>query len=294
MEKIVNWNLLQTFAIVAETGSLAQAARVLNSSQPTMSRHINVLQEEAGVMLFERTANGLALTETGKMLTSHVNKMLSESANFIRNAKLHSENPSGTVSITASLTYSEYVLPEVLTDFRRSEPTIDINLIASDELTNLLEREADIALRFVRPTQLDVIAKKVGDIEIGMFASKDYFVDKTAPAMPQDLFDHDIICMEDYDSIIKGFRDIGMEIARDFFSFKCNSSSVNWRMIQCGYGIGFCHLQRGLSDSNLVQLFPEYTLPTFPMYLVSHKELKTNKLVQTVFNYLSKTLSEKF
>ncbi len=289
----LNWSALQSFALVIETESLAGAASLLQCNQSTVSRHISALEDQLGVRLFERTATGLALTEPGRALSVHATNMLADATKLARGASGQSESLAGTVVVTASEAMSAYLLPPVITELQALQPNIHIDLVADDKVGSLLQRDADIGIRLVRPSQQDIIVKSIGEFRVGMFASKAYFDAHPIPAKPEDLLSHTVMCMNDYQTVIDGFRKFGLDIDADFFAFRSNSSSVNWQMIKNGFGIGFCHLQRGLKDHDLIQVLPEAPLPAYPVWLVSHLEMRTSKRLRYVFEFLASSVKDR-
>ncbi len=174
MTESLDWTHLQSFIAVAEHGSLSGAARALGGSQPTMGRHVAALEAALGVRLFDRTAGGLALTPTGADLLDHAGPMGQAANRVALAAQGRSEAIAGTIRLTASEIVATYVLPGILAELHQLEPEIQIELVASDRTENLLRRDADIAVRMYQPTQADVIARKVAELPIGIYAAHDY------------------------------------------------------------------------------------------------------------------------
>lgn len=203
--KDLDWTLVQAFTAVAEAGSLSGGARLIASSQPTMSRHIAALEKSLELTLFDRTGAGLELTPAGRELLEHAKAMKTAAGQLALVAGGQSTRLAGTIRITASRIVSTYVLPAVLRALRQAEPEIEIELVPSDETENLLQREADIAIRMYRPTQADVFTRWIGDLEVGMFAANQYLSKRGLPTGFDDLMNHDIIGYDRDDGIIRGF-----------------------------------------------------------------------------------------
>ncbi|GAA0465252.1 LysR family transcriptional regulator [Parasphingorhabdus litoris] len=282
----LNWMDLKVFAAVAKHRSLKSAAKHGAASQPTLSRRISALEHALGVKLFERTSNGLALTEVGKILRIHADEMNRSAARLMLTASDARTTINGTVRIAASESVAVYCLPAMIADLRRAKPEIDIELVASDTSSNLLLREADIAVRMYQPTQGELIARKVGDLEIGVFASTDYLAKRKTPTSVAELMDHDIVGFDRNKEVIKGFLTENLIINREFFPFRCDNQIVNWQMVLAGYGIGFNQLQVGLVEQRVVRLLPDHKPRSLPIYLVAHSELKTSARVRWVFDFL--------
>ena len=287
-----DWSLLQSFIAVAGEGSLSGAARALGGSQPTMGRHVGALEAALGVRLFERTAGGLELTPTGVELLDHARRMAEAAGRLSLAAEGRAEAIAGTIRLTASEIVATYILPEILTALRRAEPEIEIELVASDRTENLLQREADIAVRMYRPTQADVFTRKVGDLRLGMFAAESYVARRGAPQSFEEFRDHDIIGYDRGDQIIRGFRAAGLDVGRRFFSFRCDNQVVCWRMVVAGYGIGFNQISIGEAEPRVTRLAVDARLPSLPVWLTAHSELKTSHRVRRVFDFLADALGQ--
>lgn len=290
--KELDWSLIQSFAVVAEQGSLTAAARVSDHSQPTMSRHIGQLEEALEVRLFDRGATGLSLTDAGLALVEYAREMSTAASQLSLSASGRSQQIEGTVRITASVVFATTELPSILCELRRLQPSIDIEVVASDTTENLLKREADIAIRMYRPTQSDVISKKVGEYPIGFFATSQYLDERGRPQQPEDLLAHDIVGLDMQDDYLRGFRAAGLDIDRSFFRFRCDHISVGWEMVRCGYGIGLGHTRQGAVDASLERVFPEVDIVVLPIWLTAHAELKTSRRIRYVYDFLARAIQE--
>ena len=199
---------------------------------------------------------------------------------------------AGTIRLMASEIVATYILPGILTALRRAEPEIEIELVASDRTENLLQREADIAVRMYRPTQADVFTRKVGDLRVGMFAAEAYVARRGAPQSMEDFHGHDIIGYDRGDENIRGFRAAGLDVGRRFFSFRCDNQVVCWRMVVAGYGIGFNQIAIGEAEPGVKRISIDAELPSLPVWLTAHSELKTSHRVRRVFDFLAEALGQ--
>lgn len=285
-----DWTHLQSFLAVAEHGSLSAAARHLGGSQPTMGRHIGALEAALGARLFERTAGGLALTSTGAELVPHARAMADAAGRLSLVAAGRAGAIAGTIRITASEVMAVYVLPDILAALRRAEPEIDIELVASDRTENLLQREADIAVRMYRPTQADVVTRQVAELEVAMFAAHDYIARRGAPLAPDAFAGHDFVGYDRNDLVIRGFRAAGLEVGREFFAFRSDNQVAAWQMVVAGFGIGFNQRHIGEAEPRVARLMLDTVLPTLPVWLTAHQELKTSARVRRVYNFLAEAL----
>lgn len=283
----IDWSSVQSFTAVAEHGSLSAAARALDSSQPTLSRHISALEAQIGARLFERSRGGMDLTQAGLDLMEHAIQMADAAARFSVVSEGQSVDLGGTVRITASQIVATYLLPNVLAKLRQAHPEITIELVASDTSENLLRREADIALRMYRPKQLDVISKHIGDLDIGAYASHDYIMRRGMPGEIEDYHNHDVIGYDRSPLIIDGMRAAGLEVTPAFFAFRCDDQVVCWQMVLAGCGIGFGQFGMGDADSRVQRLTGDEPVASLPIWLTAHSELRTNAKVRRVFDWLA-------
>lgn len=282
----LDWSFVQSFAAVAEHGSLSAAARAQGSSQPTLSRHIASLEEALGSRLFDRGRGGMALTQAGRDLVEHATQMADAAARFAVARDGRNFDLSGTVRITASQIVATYLLPPVLAGLRQAYPDIAVEVVASDTTENLLRREADIALRMYRPTQLDVISKHIGDTAVGAYAAHSYVARRGAPATIQDFMDHDLIGYDRSTLIIDGMRAAGLKVTPADFAFRCDDQVVCWNMTLAGCGVGFGQFSMGDADARVQRVSGDAPVASLPIWLTAHSELRTSARVRRVYDWL--------
>lgn len=287
-----DWGLLQSFLAIAETGSLSGAAQKLGLSQPTLGRHVRALEDALGVELFHRHARGLVPTEAGHRLLPKASDIRDSAAGLAMTAAGAATNLRGTVRITASNVISHYTLPSIIAEIRAAEPDIEIELAPTDAIENLLYREADIAVRMVRPTQLDVITQHIGDIRLGLFATQVFLDAHGRPKTPADLMNFSMVGYDRADQIVEGFRAMGLDVDRDFFKVRCDHQAVYVELVKAGAGLGFMQLRIGRSSPDLVQVLPDLPLPTLPIWLAAPEALRSNPRIRRVFDLLAKGLQE--
>jgi len=197
---------------------------------------------------------------------------------------------SGTVRITASQPVACYLMPPVLAEMRRALPEIQVALEASNAVSNLLRREADIALRMVRPNQATLVAKKIGMVTLGAYASRDYLVRHSAPRQPMDLFDHELIGYDKVDDIVRGFRAYSQAVTHEAFALRSDDLIVHWQAVRAGLGIGFIANYLAQTDVTVQRVLPTMVLPALPMWLTVHREIRTNQRIRAVYDFLAKAL----
>lgn len=290
MEKTPDWSLFEAFLAVAEGGSLSEAARTLGTSQPTLGRHIATLERDLGLELFQRHPKGLSLTDDGLTVLPRARQMR-EAVNGIALAAAGREaDLSGTVRITASEMLSFFHLPAMIARIRAAHPEIQIELVPSDLTSNLLFREADIAIRMYRPTQLDLVTRHVGDLPLRMFAARHYIETKGVPRSVDDLIRHDIVGYDANEAIISGMRAAGIPADRNWFGVRCDNNLANWALVRAGCGIGFGQAVVGLSDSELVEVDIGFPLPPLEVWLTAHEAMRRSARVRRVWDMLAEAL----
>ena len=285
-----DWSLVRSFLAALDAGSLLDASRRLNTSQPTAGRHIAELESQLGLLLFERTGRGLIPTPTALKLADSARTMEAGALALARSVAGAQARVSGTVRITASQPVACYLMPPVLAEMRRALPDIQVELEASNLVSNLLRREADIALRMVRPNQATLVARKIGLVPVGAYASRDYIARRGTPAQPTDLLSHELIGYDKGDDILRGFKRFGESATREAFALRSDDLIVQWQAIQAGLGIGFVADYLARSDPNVVRILPAMPLPELPMWLTVHREIRTNTRIRAVFDFLAKAL----
>lgn len=291
MKKDIDWTLLQSFIAVSEHGSFSAAARATNGSQATLSRHISTLEGQLDTHLFDRAIGGAELTARGMEVLQHALDMADAAGRLSLDVEGHDNAISGTVRVTAATTVATYILPKILAMLRLEEPSIDIELVASNQTENLLRREADIAVRMYRPTQADLFARKVGETRFGIYAAHSYLERRPAPKTPLELLNHAMIGFDKSDAIIDGLSRFGLKVDRNFFAFRCDDQIVCWNMVLEGYGIGFNQREVGEAEPRVSRIELPSTIEPLPVWLAAHSELKTNPRVRRVFDFLAEKLS---
>ena len=287
---MMDWSLVQAFLAVAETGSLSAAARALGTSQPTLGRQIKTLETQLGADLFLRQARGLALSETGAALMAPALVMRAAAGQIALTAAGRTERLEGTVRITASVAMAVYHLPPIIAKIRVAEPHIAIELVPSDATTNLLYREADIAVRMYRPTQLDLVTQHLGDLELSVFAAHSYLLRRGEPTSMDQLGDHDFVGYDRNSDIVDGFRAAGVLIGREFFRTRCDDNVVYWELVRAGCGIGFAQALVGRADPLVRELPFGQLVPKLEMWLTAHEAMRQTPRIRRVWDLLAEGL----
>lgn len=279
--------------MTAEEGSLSAAARALGMTQPTLGRQVTVLEQELGVVLFERVAHGVVLTPGGLELVEHVRAMGEAASHVSLTANGQSQNIEGTICISASEVYAVFILPTIIARLRKIEPRIRIEIIASNSASDLRRREADIALRNFRPTQPELIAKKIKDVSARLYATPHYLESIGSPTAPEDLRHADFISFDSTGMLIQGLNALGLNLSKDNFPILTESCLTHWALVKQGLGIGIMPEEIGDMELLVARVLPMLEPIRFPIWLTTHRELKTSRRVRVVFDLLAAELGKR-
>ncbi len=285
-----DWTLIRSFLAVLDAGSVTAGARRSGATQPTLSRHVAELEAQLGVPLFERTGRGV--TPTGAALAiAEAARRMQDAAVAVAGGLARSRSETrGVVRVTTSQVAASWLLPGVIARLQRAHPAIEIELVASNELTNLLRREADIAVRMVRPAQSSLIARKLGEIDIVAAAHASYLAKAPPLRGPEDLIAHRLVGFDRDDTILRGFARLGVTLSRSDFACRTDDQVAYGQFVAAGAGIGFVAGYTVRQWPGVVRLLPELVIPAFPCWLAVHREIRSNPLVRTVYDYLSREL----
>jgi DNA-binding transcriptional LysR family regulator len=286
-----NWDLYRSLLAVLEHGSLSAAARELGLTQPTLGRHIEALEATLGQQLFTRSQQGLAPSEAALALKPFAEVLAATSAALVRAAADAKGRVSGTVRISASEMIGVEVLPPILARLQEDHPDLDVELSTTDTVEDVLNREADIAVRMTEPMQKALIARYLGVIPLGMFAHKRYLDRHGLPTSWDDLADHRFIGYDRQGALARTFlkRVPGVEKAR--LAFRADSNLAQFAAVRAGSAIGICQVKLARDIGDLMQLFvDEFALP-LPTWIVMHEDLKDSPRCRVTFDVLVRGLT---
>ena len=285
-----DWALVRSFLAVLDAGSLMGAARKLGAQQPTLSRHLAELESQLGMPLFERTGRGVTPTAAGLAIADAARQMEVAADALALALAGRRAATTGSVRITTSQVAACWLLPPVLAALQVEEPGIQVELVASNQLSNLLRREADIAVRMVRPAQGSLIARKLAEIPIIAAAHADYLARAGTPRLPADLLRHRLIGYDRDDTIVRGFAALGVALQPQSFSLRTDDQVAYGRLVAAGAGIGFVAKYNIAHWPGVQQVLPELKIPPLPCWLAVHREIRGNAVVRRVYDFLAKAL----
>lgn len=279
-----DWNLARAFCATADGGSLSAAARKLGLTQPTLSRQVAALEAGLGVALFERVGKRLVLTDTGLGLLEHARAMAEAADAMALQAAGKSQDVSGRVTISATDAFSAYVLPEIVERIRELAPQITLVVVATDSISDLRRREADIAIRHVRPTEPELISRLVLEMTASFYAAESWVARNGMLQSAADLCEVDLLGFEPVESFIEHLSRGGISVTADQFRIVSENAVVLWEMLRRGLGVGMMLREIADREPGLVRLLPGLPGTPVPVWLVTHRELHTSRRVRLVFD----------
>ena len=286
----LDWNLIRTFVAVVDGGSLAAAARQLGFAHPTVARHIQTLEQNLGVSLFERSSAGLAINEVGSQLAEAAVRMQKNAVAFEAVSDAVKTSSVGTVRITIAELFAELfpALLSPLQQFNTARRTVE--LVISNQSLNLLERECDIAIRHFRPVQAELICRKVGSLFFGAWASRDYIHANGTPTL-ETMHQHWFI-----DSGKGHFQQAteraGIPIPTDRIAFKTDSIVTQRHAALAGWGIVGLPLYLGAKEQDLVEVLRTDNLFDLDVWVVARPQVRHTLMLKQVFEHVSSVLNE--
>jgi DNA-binding transcriptional LysR family regulator len=283
-----DWNHVRAFLATVEEGSLSAAARATGQTQPTLGRQVAALEDAIGVTLFERVGRSLTLTSAGEQLVDHVRAMGEAASRISLAASGQSQSVEGLVRISASDVLSTYQLPGIIALLRDEAPGIEVEVVSSNAISDLLRRDADIALRHVRPEQPELIARKLADSKAYLYATPEFIARMDHPATLQDLRHADFIAYGPPDEMLAHLVAMGVPLTRANIRYHSDSGVVGWQMVRQGLGVGVMSEHVAALSPEVVRVLPDQAPVKFPTWLVSHRELITSRRIRLVFDMLAK------
>ena len=287
-----DWNQVRAFLATAEEGSFSGAARALKTTQPTIGRQIDGLEQALDVTLFQRSVRGPVLTEVGRELLDHV-RLMGETATLISTiAAGQSQEVSGEVAVSATDLVSAAILPGLLGGLREMAPGIHLRIVASNDISNLLRRDADIAIRHIRPKEADLIARHIGDFRANLDAATAYLNSAGRPKTLRAVAEHTFIGSPDSEQLVTALHNKGIPVRRENFAISSENGVVQWELVKAGFGMTLMPELLGETTQGVEKVVPDMPSLEFPVWLVTHRELKTSRRIRVVFDLLARELAK--
>jgi len=287
MAKPPEWDLWRSFLAVMDAGSLSGAARSLGLAQPTVGRHVEALEADLDAgPLFTRSPGGFRPTHAALALEPHARAMAIAADTLLRTASGEADAVRGTIRLTASEIAANEILPPILTGFREDWPEVDLEVVASNRLEDLLRRDVDIAVRMARPTQDALFARKVGSLNLVFHAHRAYLQKHGEPRTIEELRGHSLIGFDRIRPITIATVQLDFEVTRDLFALRTDNEVTQLAMLRAGYGICPCQRQIAARDPNLVPLLEGRFGFDLEVWVVMHEDLKSDRRMRLLFDHL--------
>jgi DNA-binding transcriptional LysR family regulator len=283
-----DWSLYRSFLAVLQEGSLSGAARALGLTQPTVARHIGALEQGTGLELFVRSQQGLSPTEGALELKPYAESLAATTAAMMRAASGQGKTVKGTVRISASEIVGAEVLPPILAGLRERHPQLEIELVLSNTVDNLLRREADIAVRMVEPVHEALVIKRIGSVTLGWYAHRRYLERAGRPRTVDGLRKHSLIGFDRETPEIRTMRERiqGLQEAVHF-AFRTDSDIAQLMAIRAGLGIGICQTALARRDPHLERVLPGVFQFKLGVWLAMHENLRSTPRCRAAFDELA-------
>ncbi|MGF6668374.1 DNA-binding transcriptional LysR family regulator [Pseudomonas monsensis] len=271
---------------------MSGAARALGVAQPTVGRHIDTLEQQLGVSLFTRSQQGLLATEAAQALKPFAQSMQANAAALLRAAEAQGSGVRGTVRISASEVVGAEVLPPVIAGLQGQYPELNVELVLTNRVQDLLHREADIAVRMVAPEQGSLIARRIGDIELGLHAHRRYLDARGTPQTLEQLTEHALIGFDQETPFLRSARHWLPQWRREHFTLRTDSDLAQLAMIRAGVGIGVCQVRVAQRDPALVRVLAHPFKPRLTSWLTMHEDLRNSPRCKVTFEALLSGLEQ--
>jgi DNA-binding transcriptional LysR family regulator len=287
----MDWNHLHAFLQTAERGSLSAAARYMGVTQSTLSRQVAALEIELGVTLFERVGRSVLITKAGSGLLEYARTMGTAAHDLALAATGTSKAVDGVVSVTATDTVAAFLLPRAIQRISEVAPGLVIEVIATDAVSDLRRREADIAIRHVRPQEPELIARLLRHASANFYASSDWVAKNGHPRSARDALKHRFIGVDRSGNYLTLLQNCGLQLTESHFSVLAENTVASWQMVRQGLGIGVTMDEIAALTPSVIRVLDDIGPITFPIWLVTHRELHTAQRIRVVFDLLAQEFS---
>ena len=283
---IGTWDEIRTAFHVARLGTVSGAADALGVHHATVIRHIDALETELGVRLFQRHARGYASTEAGQDLLQVASATDDQFTQLVGRIKGRGDSVSGELVVTSIPTVSNRLTP-LLTRFARDHSGLRVRYLTGDEILRLEYGEAHVAIRAGSPPdEPDNVVQPLNPLRIGLYASKDYIARKGPPESIDALSGHDFVLSDNMSSRAPFTRWLRTRITEDQVVFAATDTRVMRDAVVAGAGIGFIALweaERFADIQPVCDPLPDWEAP---LWIVTHVDLHRTTKVQTFLKAL--------
>ena len=291
LDRGVDWTLVRAFIEVVRSGTLSAAARNLGATQPTLGRQMRKLENLYGEPLFLRRGRELAPTDRAMSLYEAALDIETEVTALTR-AFAAGARGRGLVRITASEIVAVRLLPQLLAPILEADPTLEIEILSSDRIDNLVRRDADIAIRMTRPVQAELIATQIGEARFGLYAAKPLVEKHGRPQHLGELMSWPWVASRDGREVIEAAAAHQLKFDPANLRLRSDSTVVRMQAVEAGLGVGALSTALAARRPDLERLLPHFVPMTLPMWLVANDDLNRNPRHRFVFDRLREAFRE--
>ncbi|RDL45263.1 LysR family transcriptional regulator [Marinomonas piezotolerans] len=283
----LDWNALKAFVTAAQSGSFSKAAKRIGVTQPTLSRQIYSLEQSLNVTLFERLSTGLQLTTAGQQLLASAGPMTGAAQQVSLTVSGLAESLEGEVSLSVSEIDALFRVPDLVRYLRMHAPTIHLTIHVDNQVSDIKRRDTDIALRSFRPSEPDLIAKRLIDEPIWFYGTHELAARFKDVATPSEATNLQIIGFERNDELINRLKPLGWHLDQSHFAIVTSFQGLQWQLVKKGLGLGFFPQAIGDQETSLARAFEQFGPPVIvPLWLVTHRELHTSPKIRLIFDLI--------
>jgi DNA-binding transcriptional LysR family regulator len=284
---MMEWDDLKHFLAVARCGSLTAAAAHARTSPATIGRRIGSLEDKLGARLFDRRPSGYTLTESGETIRIRAEEVEEAVLAVEREALGRDRTASGTVRLAATDQTATFVVAPALGEFRERYPGILLEVVTSLELANLSRRDADIALRAARPSEGNLITRRVADLDFGLYAARDYVERRGLVAPLEDFSNVEIITWTEELSHLRGGPWLEERARGRPVALASNSTRLHVAACVAGIGVALMPCLAAEREPGLVCLLPPERVFSVELFMVVHRDLTRTARVRAVMDFLA-------
>lgn len=284
------WHQIRLFLAIARAGSLGGAASALDTTQPSVSRDLRALEDTLGYALFVRHARGVRPTQEGAALLAAADRVDLAVQGFERAARA-SQEAAGTLRIAATEYIGVEVLAPQLDVLRASHPRLAVELVLDNTPSDLTRGDADIAVRLFRPTQPELIARRVAQVPTSLYASRSYLERRGAPADLDALTSHDLIGFDGRGPLANAMAQLDARLTPDAFAIRTDSLMAQLAACRGGAGISVQQQPIARRYPELVPLLPNLALPPLDLWLVAHEDMRQSAVIRAGFTWIEAALT---
>lgn len=294
----IDLNRMAVFVAVVDQGSFTAAAQALGMTKSRVSQHVRQLETGVGVALMQRTTRSMSLTEAGQLYYETASRILREAEHMYSQLQNIKRAPAGVLRVTAPLDFATCTLIPLATEFMRRYPRVGVELVAGDEILDLVAQRLDLAIRVGWLEDSSQHATTLGRVEQFACASPAYLAQTRAPETPADLADLDWVSLMALSNPRRWtFRDEhgGEQTVQMRGRVAVNHTAALRAFLLAGAGVSVMpeyHVKDDLRAGRLVQVLPRYTLPKGGIFAVVPSRRHVPAKVSEFTRFLKAELSE--